>query len=75
MMQIVGTQYRVELTEPRWLLLHDESNYFGMPREIPVGVTWTGRHCSTFSSESEALEFIGMNNLTLKIEDENDGQF
>ena len=64
MIQQVGTQFRLETTEPRWLLLHDETNYFAMPREIPVGVTWAGRPCSTFGSEFEAMEFIETNNLT-----------
>ena len=73
MIQLVGTQYRVETTEPRWLLLHDELHYFGMPREISPGVTWAGRPCSTFISEIEAFDFIETNNLTLKIED--NGEF
>lgn len=71
MIEIIGTQTKVILDSPAWLLMCDETNYFAEPRQIPRGVTWCGRPVQLFDSEQGALQHIADNNLT-KYEPENE---
>jgi hypothetical protein len=68
----VNGQWKVKIESEKVLLLCDETYYYSDPITIPRGVTWSGRPCSIFTTEAEALQYVQDNNLTKYVEPENE---
>jgi hypothetical protein len=63
MIEQIGTQTKVTIDSPKWLLMCDEEYYYSLPKLIPRGVTWCGRPAQLFETEQAALQYITDYNL------------